>query len=94
MSDRLSVLEKNLRRLYEQLAGMENALILAPAGEKVRIRQQIEDLKQEIAEFEAELRKLSASMGSGGVSSPNAATHPGNSTQTIAARVSGQSYFH
>ena len=84
MIDRLSVLEKNLRRLYEQLAGMENALILAPAGEKVRIRQQIEDLKQEIAEFEAELRNLSASMGSGGASSPNAATTPSNSTQTIA----------
>ena len=81
MIDRLSVLEKNLRRLYEQLAGMENALILAPAGEKVRIRQQIEDLKQEIAEFETELRNLSASMGSGGASS---ATQPGNSTQTIA----------
>ena len=56
--DRSADLQKNLDRLYAQLAGKENALITAPVEEKERIRQQIEDLKREIAEFEAEREAL------------------------------------
>jgi HEAT repeat protein len=46
-------LQKNLQRLYDQLAGKENALVTAPPEDKVRIRQQIEDLKAEIQTLEA-----------------------------------------
>ena len=35
--DRSADLQKNLDRLYAQLAGKENARITAPAEEKVRI---------------------------------------------------------
>ena len=40
--------DKPLKRLQEQKAGLENALVLAPAEDKVRLRQQIEDLDQQI----------------------------------------------
>ena len=56
--DRLAHLNHSLDRLSEQLAGSENALITAEAAEKVRLRQKIEDLKAEIAEFEQEKAKL------------------------------------
>ena len=44
---------ENLRLLQEQLAGKEKALILAPPEDKVRIGQQISELRQEIADFKA-----------------------------------------
>ena len=51
-------LETILSRLYEQLSGLEKALILSPLEEKVRIRQRYEDLKQEIVGYEQELIHL------------------------------------
>ncbi|MFZ9739177.1 MAG: hypothetical protein ACO3EZ_14320 [Prochlorotrichaceae cyanobacterium] len=71
MPDRSADLQQILNLLYEQLSGKEKAVALAPLEEKVRIRQQIVDLKQEIAQFEAELQTLPP--------------HPtGSATQTIA----------
>jgi len=60
MSDRQSFLEKSLDLLDEQLRGKEIAMILAPPEDKVRIRQQIRDLREEMGEFEAELKQLQA----------------------------------
>jgi formylglycine-generating enzyme required for sulfatase activity len=48
--------DKPLKRLQEQKAGLENALVLAPAEDKVRLRQQIEDLDQQILERIATLQ--------------------------------------
>ncbi|KKI98357.1 hypothetical protein [Prochlorothrix hollandica] len=47
--------DENVRLLQEQLAGKEKALILAPLEDKVRIRQQISELRREIAEVEDRL---------------------------------------
>jgi hypothetical protein len=58
--DRLSQVNQNLTRLQEQLAGLENALIVAEPANKVRLRQQIEDLKAEMRPFEAEKAQLLA----------------------------------
>lgn len=66
MGDRCLVVKGHLRLLHEQQAGKEKALILAPDEEKVRIRQQIRDLKEAIGEFEVELKQLEA-----GVDPPN-----------------------
>lgn len=60
IGDRRVVLKGHLRLLYEQLEGKEKALILASAEEKVRIHQQIRDLRAEIDEFEVELKQLEA----------------------------------
>jgi len=55
MSDeRLSQVEKNLKRLREQLAGKEGTLTTIAPEERVRIKQQISDLKAEIKPFEEE----------------------------------------
>ena len=62
MNDRLAHLNQTLDRLSEQLAGSENALITAEAAEKVRLRQKIEDLKAEIAEFEQEFEQEKAKL--------------------------------
>jgi Caspase domain len=54
VSDQLIQLQMNLTDLYEQLGGKQKALILAPEEEKVRIRQQIREVKVEIHKFERE----------------------------------------
>ncbi|MEY2977311.1 MAG: hypothetical protein ACO31I_09170 [Prochlorotrichaceae cyanobacterium] len=56
--DRLAQVEKNITRLQEQLSGTENALITAPAEDKVRLRQRIGDLKAEIQTYEIERETL------------------------------------
>ena len=60
MTDRRLNLQANLDRLYDQLAGKEKAWVTAPQEDKVRLQQQIADLKEEIAQFEAELSGLAA----------------------------------
>lgn len=52
--DRLAQVEKILTRLQEQLAGLENAMILAARGDEVRYQQQIEDLRLKMRPFEEE----------------------------------------
>jgi hypothetical protein len=60
-SDRLSQLEKSLHRLYKQLANKQKTLDTIAPEDKERIRQQIEDLKQdEIQPIEAERRQILA----------------------------------
>jgi hypothetical protein len=53
-SKRLAQLEKNIARLHEQLANKEDALVTIEPAEKTRIKQQIEDLKRDIAEQDRE----------------------------------------
>jgi DNA repair exonuclease SbcCD ATPase subunit len=53
-SDRLSQIEKSLKRLREQVAGKEDTLTTIAPEERVRIKQQISDLKAEIKPFEEE----------------------------------------
>ena len=48
--NRLSDMEENLELLQEQLVGKQKALNLAPQEEKIRIRQQIRELRKEIRE--------------------------------------------
>ncbi|MEG3959766.1 hypothetical protein [Microcoleus sp. herbarium2] len=52
--NRLSQIEKNLELLQEQLGGKEEALIVAAQEEKIRIKQQIRELRKEIREQEEE----------------------------------------
>ena len=56
---RLAQVEKILTRLQEQWAGLENAMILAAPGDKVRYQQQIEDLRLKMRPFEEEFKQLS-----------------------------------
>ena len=58
--DRIRQVEKNLKRLREQLAGKEDTLTTIAPEERVRIRQQISDLKLEIKPFEEEYWQLLA----------------------------------
>ena len=58
--NRLSQLEKNLKRLREQLYGFEDALITAPQEEKTRLRQRIRDKREEILPFEEEYWQIVA----------------------------------
>lgn len=53
-NDRLRQVEKTLNRLREQLAGKEDALVTIAPEERVRIKQQISDLKAEMRPFEEE----------------------------------------
>ena len=53
-NDRLNQIEKNLKRLREQLAGKEDTLTTIAPEERVRIKQQISDLKTEVQPFEEE----------------------------------------
>ncbi|MFG6093904.1 hypothetical protein SPB21_01555 [Leptothoe sp. ISB3NOV94-8A] len=53
-SDRLVQLEKNIRRLRNQISGKEDILITIAPEEKVRIKQQIDDLRSELLPFEEE----------------------------------------
>ena len=57
--DRLAQLYKILTRLQEQLAGLENAMILAAPGDEVRHQQQIDDLRLKMRPFEEEFQQLS-----------------------------------
>ena len=52
--NRLSDIEENLELLQEQLVGKQKALNLAPQEEKIRIKQQIRELRKEIREQEEE----------------------------------------
>ncbi|MFZ9737056.1 MAG: hypothetical protein ACO3EZ_03500 [Prochlorotrichaceae cyanobacterium] len=56
--DRLAQVEKNITRLQEQLIGIENALVTAPAEDKVRLRQRIADIQEEIKSYEREKDEL------------------------------------
>ncbi len=51
---RLKDLQENIELLHEQIAGKERARIKAAEEEKVRIGQQIKDLRQEVAQFQRE----------------------------------------
>ena len=52
--NRLSDMEENLELLQEQLGGKQKALNFAPQEEKIRIKQQIRELRKEIREQEEE----------------------------------------
>ncbi|MEG4005279.1 hypothetical protein QUA41_00190 [Microcoleus sp. Pol11C1] len=52
--NRLSDMEENLEDLKDQLVGKQKALNLAPQEEKIRIKQQIRELRKEIREQEEE----------------------------------------
>jgi hypothetical protein len=52
--DRLSHLQKQVHRYYEQLQDHENALTTAPPGGKAIIRQRIEDLREELTSVETD----------------------------------------
>ncbi|XGV86546.1 MAG: hypothetical protein ACAF42_13440 [Limnothrix sp. BL-A-16] len=54
----LANLEKNIKRLKQQLAGKRDTLVTIASDEKVRIRQQIEDLRSEINGLEREYWEL------------------------------------
>lgn len=60
MSDRLRDIEKFITRLNRQLSDKQNTLVTIAPGEKERIRQQIEDLREEIQAFEREKWQLLA----------------------------------
>jgi SNF2 family DNA or RNA helicase len=59
-NERLRQVEKNLKRLREQLACKEDTLTTIAPEERVRIKQQISDLKLEIKPYEEEYWKLIA----------------------------------
>ena len=52
--NRLSDIQESLELLQEQLGGKQKALNLAPQEEKIRIKQQIRELRKEIREQEEE----------------------------------------
>ena len=57
----LQNLDKNIQRLKEQLAGKRDILVTIGPEEQVRIKQQIEDLRRLIRDFEREKWDLIAS---------------------------------
>ena len=57
----LQNLDKNIQRLKEQLAGKRDILVIIGPEEQVRIKQQIEDLRRLIRDFEREKWDLVAS---------------------------------
>jgi hypothetical protein len=59
-SERLCQVERNLTRLRQQLAGKEDTLTTIAPEERVRIKQQIADLKAEIQPFEEEYWQILA----------------------------------
>ena len=59
-SDRLRQVERNLTRLRQQLAGKEDTLTTIAPEERVRIKQQIADLKAEMKPFETEYWQILA----------------------------------
>ncbi|GBL10844.1 hypothetical protein MSj_02337 [Microcystis aeruginosa Sj] len=60
-ADELQNLDKNIQRLKEQLAGKRDILVTIGPEEQVRIKQQIEDLRRLIRDFEREKWNLIAS---------------------------------
>ena len=58
--NRLSDIEENLELLLEQLVGKHKALNLAPQEEKIRIKQQIRELRKEIREQEEDYWQIIA----------------------------------
>ena len=60
-TDELQNLDKNIQRLKEQLAGKRDILVIIGPEEQVRIKQQIEDLRRLIRDFEREKWDLIAS---------------------------------
>jgi hypothetical protein len=58
--DHLSDMEGNLEDLKEQLVGKVKALNLAPQEEKIRIKQQIRELRKEIREQEEDYWRVIA----------------------------------
>ncbi|MFO0147341.1 MAG: hypothetical protein ACK525_00150 [Microcystis sp.] len=60
-TDELQNLDKNIQRLKEQLAGKRDILVTIGPEEQVRIKQQIEDLRRLIRDFEREKWDLVAS---------------------------------
>ena len=60
-TDELQNLDKNIQRLKEQLAGKRDILVTIGPEEQVRIKQQIEDLRRLIRDFEREKWDLIAS---------------------------------
>lgn len=61
----LQNLEKNIERLKRQLADKRNALTTIAPEEKERIRQQMEDLREQIREYETEYWRLMKSLAAG-----------------------------
>ena len=57
----LQNLDKNIQRLKEQLAGKRDTLVTIAPEEQVRIKQQIEDLRRLMRDFEREKWDLIAS---------------------------------
>ncbi len=60
----LKSLEKNIERLREQIAGAQDALVLAAMVDKARIRQIIGTLREELRDFEQEKWDLIAQITS------------------------------
>ncbi|MFN7909698.1 MAG: hypothetical protein ACK5N6_17145 [Microcystis sp.] len=60
-TDELQNLEDNIQRLKQQLAGKRDILVTIGPEEQVRIKQQIEDLRRLIRDFEREKWDLVAS---------------------------------
>jgi len=58
--NRLSDMEENLELLQEQLVGKQKTLNLAPQEEKIRIKQQIRELRKEIREQEEDYWRVIA----------------------------------
>ena len=52
--DRLADIQSNLNRLYEQLAGEEEAFLLEEEANKTRIQQKMQKTWQRIRTFEQE----------------------------------------
>ena len=60
LNDRIKQIEKNLTQLREQVSGKEDTLITIAPEERVRIKQQIKELKLEMKPFEEEYWQILA----------------------------------
>ncbi|WP_103667809.1 hypothetical protein [Pseudanabaena sp. BC1403] len=60
----LEILEKNIDRLSEQIAGAQEALVLAERLDKPRIKQVISKLREELRDFDQEKWNLIAEVTS------------------------------
>lgn len=60
----LERLEKNIKRLRDQIAGAQDALVLAERLDKPRIKQVIDTLREELRDFEQEKWDLIAQITS------------------------------
>jgi hypothetical protein len=75
--DRFQHLQNLLDRYQAQIQGLENAIVLAAAADRTRLKQQLQDLKAELRHYEAEYERLSP-----GNDRPRAATSPAPSAPT------------